>query len=126
MDDAINHSRLEYDRGRELFDAGDLSGAIAHFEASLALYPHFKTLEKLGEALLLSGEPVRAIVPLAAASTLNRQVRALALLAEALLATGDRFKACEIAKLALERDPNNKKAKAVFAATEAEYRAHND
>jgi hypothetical protein len=65
-----------YERGRTLLTAGDVSGAIAQLEASIIAYPHFKSLELLGEAWLQSGNALRAIVPLAAATTLNRQVRA--------------------------------------------------
>jgi tetratricopeptide (TPR) repeat protein len=110
------------ERGRTLLTAGDVSGAIAQLEASIIAYPHFKSLELLGEAWLQSGNALRAIVPLAAATTLNRQVRAPSLLAEALLASGDQLKAYEIAKLALDRDPKNRKALAVLEATEAAYR----
>jgi Tfp pilus assembly protein FimV len=46
------------------------------------------------------------------------------MLAEALLAIGDWHQAHEIARLALERDDNNSKARAVFAATVERYRAH--
>ena len=115
----------EYERGRSLLADGDLPGAIARLEASVAAYPHFKAFELLGEAWLRSGEPLRAIAPLAAATTLNGQVRAPSLLAEALLAAGDHLKAHEIAKLALGRDPNNRTARAVFDATDAVYRQQN-
>lgn len=115
-----------YQRGRECFDAGDFDGAIALFEESVAAHPHFKTLELLGEAWLWKGQPARAVVPLAAATTLNKQSRAPSLLAEALLAIGDRLQAYEIAQLTLSRDPNNKMAKAVAAVTEADYQRHED
>jgi hypothetical protein len=102
-------------------DAGDLAGAIVQLEASADALPHFKTLELLGEAWLRSGNPRRAVVPLAAATTLNLQVRAPSLLAEALLELGDEREAHRIARLALDRDPNNKKARSVFESTEAAY-----
>ena len=113
MDEAREH----YEKGRALLDSGDVAGAIARFELSIARAPHFKTLELLGDAFIRIGEPRRAIVPLAAATTLNAQVRAPSLLAEALLATGDRQGAHRIAALALERDAGNRKARAVFDAT---------
>jgi tetratricopeptide (TPR) repeat protein len=119
----IEASATLYAEGRTLLEAGNFIDAIAKFEASIACSPHFKTLELLGEALLKAGEPSRAIVPLAAATTLNTQVKAPSLLAEAMLAIGDRLKAHEIAKLALSRDHLNKRAKAVFDATHAEYTA---
>jgi tetratricopeptide (TPR) repeat protein len=121
--DAIEMSAELFNEGRALLEAGNFVDAISKFEASIACSPHFKTLELLGEALLKAGQPSRAIVPLAAATTLNSQVRAPSLLAEAMLASGDRLKAHEVAKLALLRDPTNKRAKAVFDATQAEYSA---
>ena len=125
MNEPFNQALAEYERGRSLLAAGDLPAAIACLEASVAAYPHFKAFELLGEAWLRSGDPVRAIAPLAAATTLNRQVRAPSLLAEALRASGDEVKAHEIAKLALDRDPNNRQARVVFDATEALYRQRN-
>jgi hypothetical protein len=88
-------------------------------EVSIAEAPHFKALELLGEAWLAKGEPARAIVPLAAATTLNRQVRAPSLLAEAFLALGERSEAHRIAHMALRREAHNKKAWAVLQATAA-------
>ena len=84
---------------------------------SIAEAPHFKTLELLGEAWLAKGEPAKAIVPLAAATTLNRQVRAPSLLAEAFLALGERPEAHRIAHMALRREAHNKKARAVLQGT---------
>jgi hypothetical protein len=121
MSDIGERARENYESGRALLDAGDLSGAIVQLEASADAFPHFKTLELLGEAWLRSGNPGRAVVPLAAATTLNLQVRAPSLLAEALLELGDEREAHRIARLALDRDPNNKKARKVFESTEAAY-----
>ena len=115
-------AREAYERGRAKMAAGDLPGAIAEFEAAVDAHPHFKSLELLGEAWLRHGNAVRAIVPLAAATTLNAQVRAPALLAEALLASGDPIKAYEVAKLALDRDPHNRRARTVLDAAESAYR----
>jgi len=120
---SVDESARAYEKGRSLLESGDLPGAIVQFELSIAVRPHFKSLELLGEAFLRSGQPVRAIVPLAAATTLDVQVRAPSLLAEALLAVGDSLRAHEVAKLALQRDGNNKKARSVFDATEEEYQA---
>jgi hypothetical protein len=47
-------------------------------------------------------------------------------LAEALFAFGDHVKAYEVAKLALDRDPQNKRGHAVLDATEAAYRQRED
>ena len=122
MAEPADQGRHRYEAGRALLDAGDLGGALAELETSVSEYPHFKALELLGEAWLRSGRPGRAVPPLAAATTLNGQVRAPSLLAEALLALGDELKAYEVAKLALDRDPNNEKAQAVLQATEAAYK----
>lgn len=84
---------------------------------SAELEPHFKTLEILGEALMQLGRFKDAIVPLAAATALNRQVRAPSLLAKALIAVGDRHRAREAARIAAARDPNNRLASEVLAAT---------
>lgn len=119
--DPLELSAALYAEGRAMLEAGNLADAIAKLEASIACGPHFKPLELLGEALLSAGQPSRAIVPLAAATTLNDQVRAPSMLSEALLATGDRLKAHEVAKLALSRDPMNKRARTVFDTTHAEY-----
>lgn len=112
-----------YVKGRDFLADGRPAEAIQCFTRSVELAPHFKALELLGEAFLDMGEPLRAIVPLAAATTLNRQVRAPALLAEALWRTGDGIHAHEMAQLALSRDPNNRRARAVQAATKAEHDA---
>ncbi len=123
MSNFLEQALARYEEGRVLLDSGDIAGAITSLEASIAHSPHFKTLELLGEAYLRVGEPSRAIVPLAAATTLNAQVRGPSLLAEALLASGERLKAHEIAKLALDREPSNKRARAVFNATNDEFTA---
>ena len=121
MSELEQRAQERYDSGRALLDAGDVRSAIIELEASAEDYPHFKTLELLGEAWLRSNEPRRAVVPLAAATTLNPQVRAPSLLAEALLALGDELAAHDIARLALDRDPNNRKARTVFESTKAAY-----
>jgi tetratricopeptide (TPR) repeat protein len=126
MSDPSDQSARAYQQGRVQLESGDLPGAIAQLEASVALSPHFKSLELLGEVFMRSGQALRAIVPLAAATTLNAQVRAPSLLAEALLAVGEPLKAHEIAQLALHRDSTNKRARAVFDSTLETYKSHND
>jgi tetratricopeptide (TPR) repeat protein len=116
-DEPGDRARRAYEDGRAALKAGHADFAIRNFEASIAEAPHFKTLELLGEAWLAKGEPGKAIVPLAAATTLNRQVRAPSLLAEAFLALGERLEAHRMAHLALGRDAHNKKAWAVLQAT---------
>jgi tetratricopeptide (TPR) repeat protein len=117
-----DRSTALYDSGRSLLERGQLDEAIHDLEQSAALLPHFKTLELLGEAWLKKGIPLRAVVPLAAATSLNNQVRAPSLLAEAFLALGEELDAHRIAKVALGRDANNHRAQAVFDATLAAYR----
>jgi tetratricopeptide (TPR) repeat protein len=114
-----------YEAGRALLERGDLPAAIAQLEASVAESPHFKSLELLGEALLRSGDATRAVVPLAAATTLNAQVRAPSLLAEALLKLGDAVHAHQVATMALDRDPMNRKAREVFDSTLVAYQTWN-
>ncbi len=121
MAEDTNAARAAYQAGRDKLDAGDLDGAISALEESVATYPHFKSLELLGEAFLRAGKPQRAIVPLAAATTLNDHVRPPSLLAEALLARGDQLDAHRIALLALKRDPTNRRARTVHEATREAY-----
>jgi tetratricopeptide (TPR) repeat protein len=108
-----NAQRL-YDLAR---NAATLEEAIPLYQQSAEIYPHFKTLELLGEALLNVKKIKESIIPLAAATTLNRQVRAPSLLAEALLELGEREKAREAAMIALERDKTNKRALKVMKET---------
>jgi len=124
LDDNPAHDA--YKRGRALLESGDVEGGIAALEASVAVFPHFKALELLGEALLNEGYAVRAVVPLAAATTLNSQVRAPSLLAEALLQIGQALDAHRAARLALERDSTNRKARAVYDATLEAYQRWQD
>jgi tetratricopeptide (TPR) repeat protein len=99
-----------YHRGREAMEAGALDEAVARFRESAAEWPHFKTLELLGECLLRLGRPREAIVPLAAATALNRQARAPMLLARAFLELGTYRDAFDQAEEALRRAPDNKQA----------------
>ncbi|HEU4700582.1 MAG TPA: tetratricopeptide repeat protein [Gemmatimonadales bacterium] len=102
-----------YHAGRSRMEAGDAAGALALLERSVALEPHFLTLELLGECLLALGRPREAIVPLAASTGLHLQSRAPARLAEVLLALGRREQADELAGRALAVDPDNEAARAV-------------
>lgn len=114
-------ARDAYHLGSALLKSGDHAGAAEALEESSALVPHFKTLELLGEAYLLSGAPRRAVVPLAAATTLNAGVRAPSLLAQALHALGDDLRAHEVARLALGRHGDDRRAQAVYEATKDAY-----
>jgi uncharacterized protein HemY len=96
-------------------DAGRLRDAVEAFRRSVDVAPHFKTLELLGECYARLGEPERAVVPLAAATTLNRQSRAPSILAEVFERLGDVDSAAEMARIALDRNAQNKRALAVLA-----------
>jgi tetratricopeptide (TPR) repeat protein len=76
-----------YEEGRAAMDAGDHRLAIERFKQSIAIKPHYKTYELLGEVFLMIGEYGDAVLYLAAASGLgNREIRSRFLLAKALLA----------------------------------------
>jgi hypothetical protein len=49
--DRLEEASRLYGRGRAQMDAGALEEAVALFRESVALEPHFKTLELLGECL---------------------------------------------------------------------------
>jgi len=95
--------------------SGEFEGAVAAFRESVAVYPHFKCLELLGECLLELNRPLEAIVPLAAAARLNRQDRAPAFLALALLRAGEVERAADIAEEVSAQAPGNHVAKTVLA-----------
>jgi tetratricopeptide (TPR) repeat protein len=99
-----------YHQGRTEMEAGALEEAVVRFRESIAQWPHFKTLELLGECFLRLKRPQEAIVPLAAATALNRQGRAPTLLAQAFLDLGTYRDAFDQAEEALRRAPGNKLA----------------
>ena len=113
-----------YENGRTLMGAGDLERAIQAFSDSVAIYPHFKCLEPMGECLLALGHSTQAVVPLAAAATLNRQVRAPSLLAQALLNIGEYRRAAELATSVLASSPGNRVAQAVLANPSVQQALH--
>lgn len=104
---------------RARMDLKEYHAAVVALEESAALHPHFKTLELLGECLLALERFREAVVPLAAASTLNRQARAPTMLAEAFLRLGDVPKAADAIELALQRNPDYRKARSLAAAIES-------
>lgn len=104
-----------YDAGRGMMDTGQLAAAENAFAESASSYPHYKTLELLGECRLLLGKPKQAIMPLAASSALNKSPRASILLARAFLAVGRLRQARYQAETALGRSPANRCAIAVMA-----------
>lgn len=124
-EDRISYSANEfsksfslYEEGREAMGRSDFKGAYDLFQKSIAIYPHFKTLELLGECCLKLGLVRESIVPLAAASTLNKGIRAPSLLAEAFLRIDEHANAGAMAEMVLSRSPHNRKALSVKASIE--------
>ena len=109
-----------YEQARQAMVDGQLEEAMRLFQETVRLGPHFKAFELLGECLMKLGRHKEAVGPLASAVALNQGVRAPSLLAEAFLFIGDKICAQEFAELALNRDPNNKKAKDIMAKIGAE------
>lgn len=116
MEDALSQSHELYLEGRRLMDEGSLDEAVTLFQQSIASWPHFKSLELVGECLMRLDRLHEAIVPLAAAASLNRGVRAPSLLAEVFLRLEDYPAAREMAEVTLSRDPLNQKAQEVKRA----------
>ena len=114
MEASTDKARELYACGRERMNAKDFAGAIALFEESVDIAPHFKVLELLGECFLLLEQLQRAIVSLAAATSLNDQPRAPSLLADALYRLGENELAIRMARLALARGSGNKIAERVL------------
>lgn len=95
-------------------ERGEHTQAVVCLQENVAADPHFKTLELLGECLIVLGRLQESIVPLAAATTLNKGVRAPALLAEVFWHLNQFHDAKEVAEIALGRDPRNRKAYTVW------------
>ena len=92
----------------------DYIRAIDKLKQSVAILPHFKTLELIGECYIQLGKLNEAIPPLAAAISLNDQVRAPAMLSDVFLRLNEYEKAEKFAKLALSRHADNNIAKRVL------------
>jgi len=107
-----------YKKGRLLMKTGDYEEAILFFRRSAEMEPHFKTFELLGESRLTLNRISESVGPLAAATTVNRGVRAPSLLAEAFLRNQKFDDAEDFAKIALQRDPGNKRARDVLKSLE--------
>lgn len=110
MIDALAQSSELYRQARELMERDQVERAVPLFQQSIALSPHFKALELLGECLVRLDRLPVAVVPLAAATTLNKGVRAPSLLADVFLKMGDYHRAREAAEIALGHDLNNRLA----------------
>lgn len=109
-------SRYYYDAGRRALTSDDLEEAIEALERSLEIWPHFKSAELLGEALLRAGRPMRAAIFLAAAIGLGtKPSRARYLLAKAYLEAGRKTEAFEQLRQALEDNQDYAKARVLLA-----------
>jgi tetratricopeptide (TPR) repeat protein len=96
-----------YRNGRDKMDVGDYDSAIMFFEESIAAFPHFKTLELLGECRLRLNQPLSAIVPLAAAIGLGvNEFKAMYLLSKAFASLDRKEDAMKFVDLALKTNPN--------------------
>jgi tetratricopeptide (TPR) repeat protein len=105
-------SEEAYRNGRDKMDVGDYDTAIRFFEESIAAFPHFKTLELLGECKLKVGQPLDSIVPLAAAIGLGtNEFRAMYLLAKAFASLDRKPDAMKFVDLALKTNPSFKAAR---------------
>ena len=99
-----------YEEARALMHLRKYQDAVVLFQQAAAEEPHAKTYELLGECFLLLRRYKEAIPFLAAATTLSPSVRAPALLAEAWLGMKSNVEALDAVKIALSRDPRNKRA----------------
>ncbi len=113
-----------YEQGRAAMRDGRFADAIEFLERSAVLDPHFKTFELIGECLMKLNRFAEAVGPLAAAVALNRGVRAPSLLVECFHAIGRIEDAWEFAKVALLRDPTNRRAKDILNKMEANQASH--
>src|SRR6478672_7806240 len=102
MEPDLERSTELYKAGREKMEVGDYRSAIALLNESNTAFPHFKTLELLGECQLDQDRPLEAIIPLAAAIGLgSSEFKAMYLLAKAFLALGRSRDAAKFLDLAL-------------------------
>jgi tetratricopeptide (TPR) repeat protein len=108
----LDRSHQAYLAGRAKMARRDHSEAAALFEQSNRAFPHFKTLELLGECKLALGEPIAALIPLAASVGLGtNSFRAMYLLAKAFADLGRRNEALKYVERALLMKPDFKKAR---------------
>jgi len=108
-DDDASHEA--YNAGRALMESGKYLEAVEVFERSAAAFPHFKTLELLGECKLLVGDPLGAIIPLAAALGLGTNAfRSAYLLSKAFAEIGVIHDAIIYVDRAIEMNSQYKRA----------------
>lgn len=106
-ENSVDEASQLYHNGRALMQSGDFQGALARLQGSVLINPHAKTLQLLGDCLLMLGRPMDAIIPLAASKGLNRQPVAPMRLAEAFLAIGDVVSAKALAEEAVAILPHH-------------------
>lgn len=104
-----------YRYGREAFQAERMGEAIEYLRASAALCPHFKTVELLGSALMISKQYAEAAIFLAAfAGLAPAQSGARVLLSQTLIVLGDqrlaRIQLGEVVRI----NPDHKKAREIL------------
>ena len=100
-----------YQRGKDAMERCEYESAINYFRDSIEHYPHFKTLELLGECFLFANKPVEAIPPLAAAISLgSNEFRAAYLLSRAFVEIDDFKKALAYAEQATKMKPDFRRA----------------
>ena len=116
MPTELDPSFIEYEAGRREMAGGNYIKAIEHLRASVAHYPHFKSLELLGESMLELEDSAGAIVPLAAAACLgSREFRALYLLGKAFFKIGEYREALKHLDRALEMKADFRRARELRA-----------
>ncbi|MCI0355763.1 MAG: tetratricopeptide repeat protein [Acidobacteria bacterium] len=101
-----------YKRARDAMEGGRLLQAIELFAQSIALFPHPKALELIGECLLHEKETTKALLYLGAAVGLGtKQARARFLLARCVLELGYTADAKKHLKEALRLQPGYRSAR---------------
>lgn len=111
MSSDYSEDYILYQAGRTAMDRNDFVEALASLKKSLAIRPHFKTYESIGECLLKQGNHHEAVTYLAASAGLgNKQCRALLLLSKALIGRGQLELAAEKLNQALSINPGYKAA----------------
>ena len=110
----LNYSedQILYFDGKAAMENNDLVRASASLKKSAEIYPHFKTLESIGECLLEQGNFRESVIYLSASAGLgNKQFRSYFLLAKALIELKDIELARDKLNQALFINPNYKAAK---------------
>lgn len=90
-----------HDAGRAAVESGNMTVALTTLREAIRAFPFPLSLELLGECLLLEGNPVEAVIYLAAAVGMSEeyQFHQLFLLGKALAAANDNY----VSKIMLEK-----------------------